>query len=146
MVDSAPELRQPRFEVEATMGTRFFWFRTRLTLEQVMMSWVHTAITLIGFGFTIVLVFEQVGRFTGAGPPSLLTPVHFGLLLIGAGVAALVVSGWQYRAVLHYLRHSDFAAVAGVSQKPAHTPAYAITIITIFVGVFAFFAVVTRAL
>jgi putative membrane protein len=119
-----------------------------LALEQLMMSWIHTAITLIGFGFAIVMVFEQVGRFTGVGPPPspLLTPVHFGLLLIGAGVAALIVSGWQYRSVLRYLRHGDFAAIAGLSQKATHTPVYAITLITIFVGVFAFFAVATRAL
>ena len=30
VVDSAPELRQPRFVVEATASAHFAWFRTRL--------------------------------------------------------------------------------------------------------------------
>ena len=104
-----------------------------------MMSWILTAITLIGFGFAIVQFFEQIAKFTGVEPPSRpLTPFHFGLALIGAGVVALVVAGWQYRVMLRYLRHGDFAAIAGVGKKPAHTPVYALAIITIFIGVFAF--------
>ena len=146
-VGSTPELRQPRFACDATAGNHFAWFRTRLVLERMMMAWVITAITLIGFGFAIVQFFEQFAKFTGVEPPTrLLTPIHFGLALIGAGVAALVVAGWQYRTVLRYLRHSDFAAVAGIGQRPAQTPVYALTITVIFIGVFAFLAVATRAL
>ena len=146
-VGSTPELRQPRFAVDATAGNHFAWFRTRLMLDRAIMAWVMTAITLIGFGFTIVQFFEQLAKLTGVEPPTRpLTPVHFGLALIGAGIAALVVAGWQYRTLLRYLRHSDFAAVAGIGPKPARTPLYALTIIVIFVGVFAFLAVATRAL
>jgi putative membrane protein len=116
-------------------------------LERTIMAWVNTAITLIVFGFAIVQFFEQFAKFTGVEPPTrLLNPFHFGLALIGAGVVALVVAGWQYRSVLRYLRHSDFAAVAGIAQRPAQTPMYALTIIVIFIGAFAFFAVATRAL
>ena len=72
-----------------------------------MMSWILTAITLIGFGFTIVQFFEQLAQIHGIEPPSRpLSPSHFALALIGAGVVALVVSGWQYRAVLRYLRQA----------------------------------------
>jgi|SRR5688572_4679095 putative membrane protein len=146
-VGSTPELRQPRFAVDATAGNHFAWFRTRLTLERMMMAWIVTAVTLIGFGFAIVQFFEQFAKFTGVEPPTrLLTPVRFGLALMGAGIAALVVAGWQYRAVLRHLLHSDFAAVAGAGRKPVYTPTFALTIIVIFVGVFAFFAVATRAL
>ena len=116
-------------------------------LERTMSTWILTAITLIGFGFTIVLLFDEFGRFTGIEPPVRpLAPFHFGLALIGLGVAALVGAGWQYHAVLRYLRHGSFAAVAGVSQKPMHLLIYAITIITIFIGVFTFLAVLARAL
>ena len=112
-----------------------------------MATWVLTAITMIGFGFTIVLVFDEFSRFTGTEPPVRpLAPVHFGLALIGLGIAALVIAGWQYRAILRYLRHGDFATVAEVSQKPVQLLIYAITIMTIFIGVFAFLAVMVRAL
>jgi putative membrane protein len=147
MVDSPAELGQHRFQVKTTADSHFAWIRTRLSLERTMMSWVRTAIALIGFGFTIVQFFDRFSQFSGVEQAERpLAPFYFGLLLIGAGVAALVVSGWQYRAVIRYLRQGDFEVIAGVNGAPTHTPVYAITIIMIFIGVFAFLAVVTRAL
>ena len=147
MVDSPDELSRPRFVVEATPSTRLAWFRSWLMLERMITSWVLTAITLIGFGFTIVLVFDEFSRFTGVDPPIRpLAPFHLGLALIGLGVAALVVAGWQYRAVLRYLRHGDFAAIAKINPKPAQTVVYATMIIMIFIGVFTFLAVAGRTL
>ena len=146
MVDSAAEMSQHRFDVRTTAGSHFAWIRTRLALERTMMAWVRTAITLIGFGFTIVQFFERLPELLDSEPlrqPA--APFYFGLLLIGAGVVALVISGWQYRTVIAYLRHGEFAAIAGTGHGPTQTPIYAITIITIFIGVFAFLAVVTRA-
>ena len=113
-------------------------------LERTVANWVLTAITAIGFGFAIVLVFDEFERFTGIdAAPRLLAPFHLGLALVGLGVAALVVAGWQYLALLRFLRHGDFAAIAGIEQKPA---AYAITIIAIFIGVFTFLTIAARAL
>jgi putative membrane protein len=147
MAESRPELGQSRFAVDTSDGTHFAWFRTRLMLERTMVSWLMTSITLIGFGFAIVMIFDQFGRFTRVEPPIRpLAPFHFGLLLIGAGVAALVVAGWQYRAVLAYLRQGDLAAAAADGHQPAQTVVYAVTIITIFIGVFAFLAVAARVL
>jgi uncharacterized membrane protein YidH (DUF202 family) len=147
MVDSHEELSRPRFVVEATTATRFAWFRTWTMLERTIANWIITAITLIGFGFTIILVFDELARFTGVEPPLRpLAPLRFGLALVALGVAAVVVAGWQYRAVLRYLRHGDFAALAGASHAPTQALVYAITIITIFIGVFTFLAVAARIL
>jgi len=116
-------------------------------LERTMSSWVLTAITLIGFGFTIVLLFDEFSRFTGVEPPiHPLAPYHFGLALIGLGVAVLVIAGWQYRAILRYLRHGGFAGMPEITQKPVQALIYAITVVTIFIGVFTFLAVAARAL
>ncbi len=146
MVESPADVGQ-RFQVRTTSDSHFAWIRTRLSLERTMMSWVRTAIALIGFGFTIVQFFERFAQFPGAEPAARpLAAFYFGLLLIGAGVVALVVSGWQYRAVIRYLRQGDFEVIAGTGGGPTHTPVYAITIIMIFIGVFAFLAVVTRIL
>src|SRR5262245_19228738 len=142
VVESHAEFDQPRFSIDATGGTHFDWVRTRLMLERAMVSWLMTSITLIGFGFAIVMIFDQLSRFARVEPPIRpLAPFHFGLLLIGAGVATLVVAGWQYQAVLRYLRHGEFSALAAGGQHPAQTVIYAVTIITIFIGVFAFLAV-----
>jgi putative membrane protein len=147
MVETPRDLSRPRFAIDATAGTRLAWFRTWTMLERTMSTWILTAITMIGFGFTIVLVFDEFSRFTGIEPPVRpIAPFHFGLALIGLGVAALVIAGWQYRAILRYLRHGDFAAVAEVSQKPVQLLISAITILTIFIGVFAFLAIMARAL
>ena len=147
MVESPRELGRSIFTIDATAGTHFDWFRTRLMLERTMVSWLMTAITLIGFGFAIVMIFDQFSRLTNVAPPLRpLAPFHFGLLLIAAGVAGLVVAGWQYRTVLRYLRRGDLAAIAGRGQQPRQTVVYAVTIVTIFIGVFTFLAVAARIL
>ena len=147
MAEPPAELGQSRFTVDAGTGTHFAWFRTRLMLERAMVSWLLTSITLIGFGFAIVMIFDQLGRFARVEPPIRpLAPFHFGLLLIGAGVAALVVAGWQYQTVLGYLRQGELSVLAAGGQQPAQTVVYAVTIITIFIGVFAFLAVAARIL
>lgn len=147
MLESPPELGQPRFTVDSTAGTHLAWFRTRLMLERTMVSWLMTSITLIGSGFAIVLIFDQFNRLTRVAPALRpLAPFHFGLVLIGAGIAGLVVAGWQYRTVLRYLRSGDLAAVTGGGKQPAQSVAYAVTIVTIFIGVFTFLAVAARML
>ena len=148
MVEQRRELGRSTFNIDAAAGSQFAWFRTRLMLERTMVSWLTTSITLIGFGFAIVMIFDEFGRFTRVAPPIRpLAPFHFGLLLIATGVAALVVAGWHYQAVLRYLRHGELASVAAASpEKPAQVLVYAVTIITIFIGVFAFLAVAARIL
>jgi uncharacterized membrane protein YidH (DUF202 family) len=148
MVESSPELAQSRFAVDASIGTHFAWFRTRLMLERTIASWLMTSITLIGFGFAIVVIFDQLDRFTSVEAPIWpLAPLYFGLLLIGTGVGALVVAGWHYRAVLRYLHHGELSGVASaVTRQGAQIVGYAVTIITIFIGVFAFLAVAARLL
>ena len=49
-----------RFEVRVTSDSHFGWIRTRLSVERTMMSWIRTAIALIGFGFAIVQFFERL--------------------------------------------------------------------------------------
>jgi putative membrane protein len=148
MVESPRTVGQSRFTVDTSAGSQLAWFRTRLMLERTMVSWLMTSITLIGFGFAIVMIFDALGRFASVEPPMWpLAPFHFGLLLIGAGVAALVVAGWHYQAVLRYLRRGELSAVATARiRQPTQIVVYAATIITIFIGVFAFLAVAARIL
>src|SRR5215468_3174370 len=51
-----------RFEVRVTSDSHFAWIRTRLSLERTLMSWLRTAVALIGFGFTIVQFLERLPK------------------------------------------------------------------------------------
>ncbi len=136
-----------RFVVKTTSDSHFAWLRTRLSLERTLMSWVRTAVSLIGFGFTIVQFFERLGGMEGIDPAMQpQAPRYLGLALIAAGVASLLISVWQYRTMINYLQTGSFEQLAGIDKTPVHTPLYAVSIALIFIGLFAFFAVLTRAL
>ena len=136
-----------RFTVKPTSDSHFSWLRTRLSLERTLMSWVRTSVSLIGFGFTIVQFFERFGNMAGVGQAANpQAPRYLGLAMIAAGILALVISVWQYHKVIRYLGSGGFAELAGLDDAPVYTPLYAVSITLIFIGVFAFFAVVTRSL
>ena len=136
-----------RFEVRATASDHFSWLRTRLSVERTMMSWVRTATGLIGFGFAIVQFFDRMEQMPGVVPAHFPeAPRYLGLSLIFCGVAALVISIWEYRWGLRYLWGENFAAIAGVTREGKQTPLLAVAVVLALVGVFAFFAVLLRLL
>ena len=132
-----------RFEVRVTADSHFSWVRTRLSLERTMMSWIRTAVSLIGFGFAIVQFFERLQQMPGARPAQIPTaPRDLGLALIACGVLSMVISIWQYMWGIRYLW--GFAQIAGVTPEGKHTPVIAIAILLIGIGLFAFCAVLFR--
>jgi putative membrane protein len=134
-----------RFEVRVTADSHFSWVRTRLSLERTMMSWIRTAVSLIGFGFAIVQFFERLGQMPGARPADYPNaPRDLGLALISCGVLSLLISVWQYLWGIRYLWGETFAPIAGVTREGKHTPVLAIAVLLIGIGVFAFFAVLLR--
>src|SRR5262245_5454777 len=143
----ADQLKQPHgLEVRTTSDSHFAWIRTRLSLERTMMSWVRTSVALIGFGFTIVQFFERLHSTEGVAPalrPQ--APRYLGLTLIASGVLVLLVSIWQYRAVVRYLLSKEFAPIAGMQEVVRHTPRYVCRVAVIFSGRFAVGSVFLRA-
>jgi putative membrane protein len=134
-----------RFEVRATASDHFSWLRTRASVERTLMSWIRTAVSLIGFGFTIVQFFERMQELPGvsaARHPA--SPRYLGLALIACGIMALVISVWQYHWTLRYLWSGSFAPIAGMTKEGLQTPLYAVTFALILIGVFAFGAVLLR--
>jgi inner membrane protein YidH len=131
-----------RFEVRVAAESHFAWLRTRMSVERTLMAWVRTAVSLIGFGFTIVQFFnrlhEMPGNNQGRFPQA---PYYLGLGLIGCGVLATVVAIWQYRWTLLYLWSGGFAQIAGMTPEGRQTPVLAVTILLFLIGVFAFVAV-----
>src|SRR5271156_4691537 len=134
-----------RFEVKATASDHFSWLRTRLSVERTMMSWVRTAIALIGFGFTIVQFFNRMEEMPGVAPARFPdAPRYLGLSLIFCGIMALLISIWEYHWGLRYLWGGNFAVIAGVTREGKQTPLLAVAILLACIGTFAFFAVLFR--
>jgi putative membrane protein len=145
MADPGTTVGADRFAVRVTADSHFAWLRTRLALERTMMSWLRTAVSLIGFGFAIVQFFERLQQMPGVVPayhPG--APRYMGLALISCGILALVISAWQYRWTARYLRSGSFVPIAGLPNEAVQSPVLAISIVMICIGLFAFSAVLLR--
>jgi putative membrane protein len=142
MAETFTKAGADRFEVRVTADSHFAWIRTRLSLERTMMSWIRTATALIGFGFAIVQYLSHLVQAPGARAAVVPdAPRYLGLALIGSGVVALLISIWQYQWGIRYLTSGSFSVIAGVREGGMHTPVMAIAVLLIFIGLFAFFAV-----
>ena len=145
MTDSRAAAGAGRFEVRATADTHFGWIRTRLSVERTMMSWLRTAVALIGFGFAIVQYLNRLQPIPGGRPAYLPTaPEYLGLALISCGILALVISLWQYWWTVRYLWGGSFTPIAGMTKEGMQSPVIAVAILLIGIGLFAFFAVLFR--
>lgn len=135
----------PHFEVRVTSDSHFSWLRTRLSLDRTMMSWVRTGTALIGFGFTIVQFFRSFADMNDVAPalrPD--APRYLGLALIGAGIVALLVAFVQYRQVIRYLWSPPYAVLAGMKGRH-QSPVLYVALLVALIGVFAFCAILIRA-
>jgi putative membrane protein len=136
-----------RFDAPPSVGNHFAWVRTRLSVERTLMSWVRTAAALIGFGFTIVQFFERLSTMDNVAPAARpQMPRYLGLALIACGVLALLVSCWQYRWVIRYLWRPEFRSIAGLREDGMQTPILLVGSALGLIGIFAFVAVLLRAL
>jgi putative membrane protein len=146
MTDMNSSANVDRFAVKATSDSHFSWIRTRLSVERTLMSVVRTAVSLIGFGFAIVQFFERFEKTPGVKQPNFPNaPLYLGLALIFCGILTLAVSLWQYRLLLRYLWGGSFRPLAGITNEQQQTPMIVVTIVLLFVGLFAFLAVLFRA-
>jgi len=114
-----------------------------MSCERTLMSWVRTAVSMIGFGFTIVQFFERFKGFEDVKAAALTgAPRYLGMMLIAAGTIGLLVSTLQYHGLMRELWSDAYRAIA--PEKPRKAPVYGLAIVTILIGAFAFVAVATR--
>jgi putative membrane protein len=145
MSDRAGGKPPHRFDVDATAGSHLAWVRTRFAVERTLMAYIRTAVSLIGFGFAIVQFFDGIHQMPGVAPARYPDAAwYLGLALIFCGVMAMVISIREFHWTLRYLWSENFAAIAGMRPEAKQTPLYAVAVAVIFVGIFAFFAVLLR--
>ncbi len=87
----------------ASQRTGLAFERTRMAVERTLMASLRTSLALIGFGFTIVKFFREVGNQLSI-ESAMVTPArNFGITLVAMGVGLLVASliaHWQSLAAL----------------------------------------------
>lgn len=132
-----------RFDVRPTASNHFAWINTRIALERTLLAWERTAISLIGFGFTIVQFFQRMQNMPGMNGRQMRPqePRDLGLALIGTGVIALAISLYQYHRITQYLFSEPFAPIAGLGQKPHIVPSYVVAVVLMLIGIAAFVSV-----
>jgi putative membrane protein len=135
-----------RFDAHVTAESHFAWLRTRLAVERTMLAYLRTSVSLIGFGFAIVQFLNNFREVPGVAAPRFPeAPLYLGLALISCGVVVAIISVIEYRWTVRYLWSGGFAAIAGMTEAGRKTPLYAVAFILILIGLFAFFAVLLRA-
>lgn len=78
----------PTFELASCQASLAFE-RTLVSLDQSLMSAIRTSLSLIGFGFAMVLFFHQFGGEVGV---NLHVPArNFGLSLVAMGVGLITI-------------------------------------------------------
>ncbi len=136
-----------RFEVRVSADSHFAWIRTRLAVENTMLAYLRTSVSLIGFGFAIVQFLHNAQAIPGAGAPRFPeAPLYLGLALIFCGIVVAIIALVDFRRTLQYLWSGGYAAIAGMTAEGHKTPLYAVGAILILIGLFAFFAVLLRFL
>jgi putative membrane protein len=142
----ADEGAQFPLDVQPSVGNQFAWLRTLLGLQRTLMAAVRTAVSLIGFGFTVAQFFDKLRGNAPAGAPMMSVDVarDLGLVLIGAGVLSLIVFTVQYHLAVAYLKSDQFRAIAPTAERALHKPTYLVAITVVLIGVAAFFSVLLR--
>lgn len=130
-----------RFDTQPTANNHFAWMRTLMALQNTLMAGVRTAVSLIGFGFTVAQFFERLQGKSGE-PLRPEAPRNLGLTLIAAGVLLIAVFLWQFRATMTYMWSPPFAQIAG--DRRMRSGAYFAAWIVLLIGLAAFVSVFAR--
>jgi putative membrane protein len=135
-----------QFDVQPTAGNHFSWVNTVLSLQRTLMAATRTAVSLIGFGFTVAQFFQGMRETAPEGLRVMRPegPRDFGLALIGAGVVSLAVFTWEYSVAMRHMRKGVFAPLAGEAGRPLLAPVYIVAGAVILIGVAAFVTIFMR--
>jgi len=101
------------------------------------MAWIRTAISMIGFGFTIYKFFQYVPEDLAVRKISHpQAPRNLGLTLVALGTLSLTAAAWQ---------HLDFLKRIGAPmQTGLRSISFVVAAAVVLVGILAFYGVLMR--
>jgi putative membrane protein len=121
----------------AEQRTDLALLRTVNASERTLMAWIRTALSMIGFGFTIYKFFQYLPEEIAAGnirrPQA---PRNLGLTLIALGTVALAAAAWQHRRFLNEVGASQARHVWSIS--------FMVAMAVILIGILTFYGVLLR--
>jgi len=126
-----------RFDVQPSVGNHFAWLRTQMALQRTQLAGVRTAVSLIGFGFTVAQFFQKLQSNSGLNVVNPAMPRNIGLVLIAAGVVSLLWFIMRCHELNNYLRSAPFAAIT-TSKTPLLSATYLMSWAVVLIGILAF--------
>jgi putative membrane protein len=120
-------------------GTRLAIERSYLAADRTLMAWIRTALSMIGFGFTIGKLGQTVSEVQWSGGlrgPRMVSVEGLAYFLVILGTSALLA------ALLQYLTSVGEYAEMGVRHRLSISFVVGVTLVA--VGAFAFSALVLQ--
>ncbi|MFN8663188.1 MAG: DUF202 domain-containing protein [Thermomicrobiales bacterium] len=112
----------------------FSWIRTDLSNLRTLMSWARTAVSLIGFGFTIFNFYS--GFLEDSGEPRLRDfSRNLGISLVVTGTFAVLVGVYNYWLINQYLESSPAASTVHRGLKLRWIYSYVISAVLAIIGI-----------
>lgn len=121
-----------------TLSAEYSWMRSDLSNLRTLLSWARTAVSLIGFGFTIYNFYDGVFQDLGGGERSHLAARNLGLALVLTGTLAMLIGVWNYWSINQFLNHSPVALHVSRGLKARWMYAYALSAVLTLIGVVTF--------
>lgn len=122
--------------------------RTRMAADRTLMASLRTSLALIGFGFTIVKFFNEVGKQLAIQGAMASPARNFGITLVVLGVALLIASlynHWQFTVGQRLLRDDLFARhLLGSSSRHRTSATAMICVLLLLAGLLVLLGILAR--
>lgn len=118
-----------------TLSAEYSWIRTDLSNLRTLLSWARTAVSLIGFGFTIYNFYDGVFSDIGGGERSHLAARNLGVALVLTGTLAMLIGAWNYWTINQFLKSSPVAMHVSRGLKLRWTYSYVLSAVMTFIGI-----------
>jgi putative membrane protein len=82
---------------ELSLSDRLAVARTIMSADRTLMAWVRTALSMIGFGFTIYKILGAIQKSGNVALVRAQTPRNIGVFMILVGIVPLALSMFQYQ-------------------------------------------------